>query len=74
MSASDDMSHPGYWGGVILLGKDIFVDIRTVRRKALEHTVDKSTQHFRNSVSIEDNKVDIDGINLLLFHYKTLDH
>ena len=65
MSTSEDMSHPGYWGGIILVGRDVFVDVKSVRKKALEHTIHKSTQRIRSSVTMNDNRLDLDG-NLAL--------
>ena len=67
MSASEDMSHPGYWGGVILVGRDTYVDIQTVRRKALENAIDSSTSLVRSSACIGDGKIDIDGNTIDLY-------
>ena len=68
LNVSEDMSHPGYWGGVVLVGKDVFVDVRTIRKNALEHAVNEVTQLTRNSVSFGDNEMAIDGNNQCLFN------
>ena len=68
MNVSEDMSHPGYWGGVVLVGRDVFIDVRTVRKNALEHTVNEVTQLTRNSLSFENNKMTIDGNNRLFIY------
>ena len=67
MSASEDMSHPGYWGGIILVGKDVFVDVKSVRKRAMEHVINESTQKIRNSVTMDDNRLDLDGNSTLIF-------
>lgn len=64
MSTSEDMSHPGNWGGVIFVGRDTYVDVKTARRKALEDTIDKSSELIRGSVCLGDDRIDIDGIVL----------
>lgn len=68
MSDSEDTSHPGYWGGVVLIGRDISVDIRSVRRKELENAIDKSSDMVRGLVCSTDEKIDIDGMVLLSYH------
>ena len=61
MSTSEELSHPGYWGGIILVGGDTMVDIRNVRRKAQERAINHGTGLIRSSVCLKELEHSFDG-------------
>ena len=61
MSTSEELSHPGYWGGIISVGGDTKIDIRNVRRKAQEKAISDGTGLIRSSVCLKELEHGFDG-------------
>ena len=61
MSSSEKFNHPGYWGGIVLVGRDTTLDIRAIRSRALEECINQGTALIRRFVCQNDAAVDFSG-------------
>eukprot|EP00794_Sanderia_malayensis_P015774 gene15774-17366_t len=47
MSNSKDHRHPGYWGGIVHVGRDAKLDIHSMRKNELKRTIDEGTSSLQ---------------------------
>eukprot|EP00795_Rhopilema_esculentum_P010358 gene10358-19059_t len=64
MDSCEKLNHPGYWGGIIHMGRDVCIDIKTLRRKALEKAIDNGSGLVRESVCLMEANMTFEEFNL----------
>ena len=67
MDSCEKLNHPGYWGGIIHVGRDVCIDVKTLRRKALEKTIDNGSGLVRESVCLMEANMTFEGWLRLMF-------